>query len=127
MIQAARQFLCYLPIQNSCATTSATKIAATMARTLSTSLIAGAEREARRGDIDGAGRGGAEGTEALLGTAEGAAGSFWVAAAVREDGAVAADDGAGRAPIAGAGAGIFTVGAAVGLGGRLIRTVSFFG
>ncbi len=97
-----------------------------MARTLSTSLIAGADREARRGAIDGAGRGGAEGTEDLLGTAEGAAGSFWVAAAVREDGA-AADDGAGRAPIAGVGAGIFTVGAAVGFGGRLIRTVSFFG
>ena len=97
-----------------------------MARTLSTSLIAGAEREARRGAIDGAGRGGAEGTGDLLGTAEGAAGSFCVAAAVREDGA-AADDGAGRAPIAGAGAGIFTVGAAVGFGGRLIRTVSFFG
>lgn len=77
--------------------------------------------------MDGAGRGGAEGTEALLGMAEGAAaGSFWVAPAVREAGVVGAD-GAGRAPIAGAGAGIFTVGAAVGLGGRLIRTVSFFG
>lgn len=99
-----------------------------MARALSTSLIAGADREAaRRGTIDGAGRGGAEGTEDLPGTAEDTAGSFWVAAAVvREDGA-AADDGAGRAPTAGAGAGIFTVGAAVGFGGRLIRTVSFFG
>lgn len=117
----------YIPIQINCATTSANTATAVMARALSTSLIAGAEREARRGAIDGAGRGGAEGTEALLGTAEGAAGSFWVAAAaVREDGA-AADDGAGRAPIAGAGAGIFTVGAAVGFGGRLIRTVSFFG
>ena len=98
-----------------------------MARTLSTSLIAGAaDREARRGAMDGAGRGGAEGAEALLGMAEGAAGSFWVAPAAREAGVVGAD-GAGRAPIAGAGAGIFTVGAAVGLGGRLIRTVSFFG
>lgn len=96
-----------------------------MARPLSTALIAGACREARRGAMDGAGRGGAEGTDALLGTAEGAAGSFWVAAAVREAGVVGADDGAGRAPIAGAG--IFTVAAAVGFGGRLIRTVSFFG
>ena len=90
-------------------------------------LIAGADREARRVAIGGAGRGGVEGTDALLGTAEGAAGSFWVAAAVRGAGAAGADDGAGRAPIAGAGAGIFTVGAAVGFGGRLIRTVSFFG
>ena len=125
-----RQFLCgcYIPIQNSCATTNANKATAIIAKPLSTSLIAGADREARRGAIDGAGRGGAEeGTEALLGTAEGAAaGSFWVAAAVREAGA-AADDGAGRAPTAGAGAGILTVGAAVGFGGRLIRTVSFFG
>lgn len=76
--------------------------------------------------MDGAGRGGAEGTDALLGMAEGAAGNFWVATAVREAGVVGAD-GAGRAPITGAGAGIFTVGAAVGFGGRLIRTVSFFG
>lgn len=98
-----------------------------MARPLSRSLIAGVFREARRGAIDGAGRGGAEGTEALLGAAEGAAGSFWVAAAVREVAAVGTEDGAGRAPIAGAGAGIFTVAAAVGFGGRLIRTVSFFG
>ena len=101
---------------------------AVMARPLSKPLIAGADREARRGAIGGAGRGGAEGTDALLGTAEGAAGSFWVAAAGRDaGGADGADDGAVRAPIAGAGAGIFTVGAAVGFGGRLIRTVSFFG
>ena len=98
-----------------------------MARPLSSPLIAGTDREARRGAMDGAGRGGAEGTDALLGTAEGAAGSFWVAAAVREACVVGADDGAGRAPMAGDGAGIFTVGAAVGFGGRLIRTVSFFG
>lgn len=117
----------YIPIQNSCATTSTNKKTATTAKPLSTSLIAGADREARRrGAIGGAGRGGAEGTEVLLGTAEGAAGSFWVAAAVREAGAAGAD-GAGLAPIAGDGAGIFTVAAAVGFGGRLIRTVSFFG
>ena len=115
----------YIPIQSSWATTNANKTTAVMARPLSTALIAGACREARRGAMDGAGRGGAEGTDALLGTAEGAAGSFWVAAAVREAGVVGADDGAGRAPIAGAG--IFTVAAAVGFGGRLIRTVSFFG
>lgn len=54
---------------------------AVMARPLSKPLIAGADREARRVAIGGAGRGGAEGTDALLGTAEGAAGSFWVAAA----------------------------------------------
>jgi hypothetical protein len=35
--------------------------------------------------------------------------------------------GAGAAPATAAGAGILMVGAAVGLGGRLIRTVSFFG
>ena len=124
-----RQFLRsrYIPIQSSCANTRVNKITAIMARPLSTSLIAGACREARRGAIDGAGRGGAEGTDALLGTAEGAAGNFWVAAAVRETAAVGTEDGAGLAPIAGAGAGIFTVGAAVGFGGRLIRTVSFFG
>src|SRR5207302_11099959 len=42
-------------------------------------------------------------------------------------GASVAATGAAAAGAAGAGAGILIVGAAVGLGGKLIRTVSFFG
>ena len=72
-----------------------------------------------RGAMAGAGRGAAPGAApAALGATGAAEGSFWVAPAAA---------GAAFAPPAGAGAGIFTVGAAVGFGGRLIRTVSFFG
>ena len=71
------------------------------------------------GAIAGAGRGAPPGAAgAPLGAGGAAAGSFCVAPAAA---------GAALAPPAGAGAGIFTVGAAVGFGGRLIRTVSFFG
>jgi hypothetical protein len=65
-----------------------------------------------------AGAGGAD--AAALGAA---LGSFWVAPAAPPAAAGAA--AAGLAPATADGAGILTVGAAVGLGGRLMRTVSF--
>jgi hypothetical protein len=73
---------------------------------------------ARTGREAGAGRDGAEGAAVGLGAAEGA------------DGAAEAATGAADAGVAAAtaaGAGILIVGEAVGFGGRLMRTVSFFG
>src|SRR5213596_3387477 len=72
----------------------------------------------------GAGRPVAVGAAAGRGAGVGGAG----ACAGTGAGACAAATGAAAAAgAAGAGAGIFIVGAAVGLGGKLIRTVSFFG
>jgi hypothetical protein len=102
--------------------------AATMAKMVSSGLNVGAAATAT-----GAGRGTAAGTGA------GAAGRAATGAAAPTRGAAAGAAGAGVAVNAGAGAaappvgppggkvGNLIVGAADGLGGRLIRTVSFFG
>lgn len=94
-----------------------------MAKPLSAALRAGA---AGRGRGAGMGRGAAAGAAtagrgAALGA--GAAGAVLAGAAVPATGAA----GAGVAAATAAGEGILIVGAAVGLGGRLIRTVSFLG
>src|SRR6266566_2937674 len=70
----------------------------------------------------GAGRPVAVGAAAGRGAGVGGAGACAPAEAGATATGAAAAEGA-----AGAGAGIFIVGAAVGLGGKLIRTVSFFG
>src|SRR5579862_7848977 len=96
--------------------------AAPMAKTLSTIPIAGAEGMGRG---MGAGRAGALGAGAA-GRAAGPAG----AAAAGTAGAGLPATGAAGAGVAAAtaeGVGILMVGAAVGLGGKLIRTVSFLG
>ncbi len=99
---------------------------AAMARPLSVPLTATADAEAL-GAMAGEGltgdfppMGGAAG--AALGAAEG---SFWVEPATPP--AAAAGAAPGFAPAIAEGAGILTVGAAVGFGGRLILTVSFLG
>ena len=71
----------------------------------------------------GAGRPVEVGAAAGRGAGVGGAGAGACVAA----GAGAAATGTAAAGAAGAGAGILIVGAAVGLGGKLIRTVSFFG
>jgi hypothetical protein len=97
--------------------------AAAMANPTSTPLMAAGR---------GAGRGAAPARGAAAGVARGAAGVDGAAAGAAAEGvpaAVVAPVGAGAAgglPPA-AGAGILIVGAAVGFGGKLIRTVSFFG
>jgi hypothetical protein len=98
-------------------------MAAPMAKPLSTMLRAGAEGMGR--DI---GRG------AAAGAATAARAPPWVVGAppvgpVVVDPAVAATGagGAGVAAATAAGDGILIVGAAVGFGGKLMRTVSFFG
>src|SRR5882724_1610813 len=70
----------------------------------------------------GAGRPAAVGAAVGRGAGVGGAGAGACAGA-----GVAATGAAAAAGAAGAGAGILIVGAAVGLGGKLIRTVSFFG
>jgi hypothetical protein len=90
-----------------------------MARTWSTVLM---ERAAGIGR--GAGRGGAAGAEVARAAAVVAVGAAVAGAAT--DAATGAA-GAGVAAATADGEGILMVGAAVGLGGRLIRTVSFFG
>jgi hypothetical protein len=98
-------------------------MAAAIAKPLSTMLIVGA---ATIGRGTGAGRGTAAGA--------GAAGRTALPALVAAVGAAAAGApaatgaaGAGVAAATAEGEGILIVGAAVGLGGRLIRTVSFLG
>ena len=84
--------------------------------------------------ITGAERGGGAGLPAGAAAARGA-GVGGIGAAARATGAAGGAIGAGAAATGaaaaaaalGAGAGILIVGAAVGLGGKLIRTVSFFG
>lgn len=68
---------------------------------------------------------GAGGLGAAVGAGRGAAAA--VAAAAGAAGAAAGAAGAGVAAATADGAGILIVGAAVGFGGKLIRTVSFFG
>jgi hypothetical protein len=102
-------------------TTNAARLAtaAAMANPVSKPLTAGA----------GAWRGIGEGRVPLAGAAVGR-GAVVGAAADEEDG-TAAGAATGAAAVTGRGAaegaGILMLGAAVGLGGRLIRTVSFFG
>jgi hypothetical protein len=91
--------------------------AATIARALSTTLR---EEAMGTGRDTGAGRG------ATAGAAAGARPATVAAGAGVEVAATGAA-GAGVAAATAAGEGILIVGAAVGLGGRLIRTVSFFG
>lgn len=95
------------------------------ARALSVPLTAAGRLAATLGAMAGAGLGdalaGAAGAD--FGAAEG---SFWVEPATPPAAAGAAAP-AGLAPATADGAGILTVGAAVGLGGRLMRTVSFLG
>lgn len=88
--------------------------------TVLTADTAGAAATAGRGAGAGDGRGAAAGVAAA-----GAAGAAAAGAAVATGAAVAAE--AAVAEAAAAGAGILMVGAAVGLGGKLIRTVSFLG
>src|SRR5439155_17299376 len=76
--------------------------------------------------ITGARRCGAAGRAVAVGAAAGRGAGVGGAGACAGAGAGAAATGA-AAGAAGAGAGILIVGAAVGLGGKLIRTVSFFG
>jgi hypothetical protein len=99
-------------------------IAAT-ANPLSAPLTVAAAAEAR-GAMAGDGFAGDFAALAGAGAALGAAdGSFWVEPAAPPAAAGAA--AAGFAAAAADGAGILTVGAAVGFGGRLILTVSFLG
>ncbi len=102
-------------MNNRTASASATKAAAS-ARPLSKPLTAGA-------------REGIAGREGALGAERGAAATACEGAAWAETGAAAVGaDGTGAAAAAAtAGAGILIVGAAVGFGGRLMRTVSFLG
>src|SRR5438132_14322021 len=98
--------------------------AATMASTLSTPLtptIMGAGRDAGVGRAGGAGTAAATG----LGAAKGAAGAVVTAAAGAAGVAAILGVGAATPPVPGVG--ILIVGAAVGLGGKLMRTVSFLG
>ena len=96
--------------------------AAAMARDLSTPLIpanTGAER--------GGGAGLPEGAAAGRGAGVGGVGAAARVTGAATGAGAAATGAAAPAAALGAGAGIFIVGAAVGFGGKLIRTVSFFG
>ena len=97
-------------------------IAAAIARPLSIPLNAGAAI----GRDAGAGREAAEGA-ATAGRAAAAGTDAGAPVAVDGAGAATGAAGAGVAAATAAGEGILMVGAAVGLGGRLIRTVSFLG
>jgi len=79
--------------------------------------------------MDGRGMGaGRDGAAAAVGRGAGVGGAGVGACAAPAGAATGAlAIGAAAAGAAGAGAGILIVGAAVGLGGKLIRTVSFFG
>src|SRR5437773_5821387 len=77
--------------------------------------------------MTGARRCGAAGCPAAVGAAAGRGAGVGGAGTRAGAGADAAATGAAADAAAGAGAGILIVGAAVGLGGKLIRTVSFFG
>ncbi len=108
--------------KNSRAATPIVTMMAIPARALSAPLTAAGRLAATLGAMAGAGLG-----DALAGADFGAAeGSFWVEPATPPAAAGAAAP-AGLAPATADGAGILTVGAAVGLGGRLMRTVSFLG
>ena len=108
-------------MNNLTATSTATK-AATTARATSIPLTAEPEADDRRG---AGGRGAAPPAATGRGAAPGA--GVGAAGAVVGADATAKAVGAPGAGATAAGAGILMVGAAVGLGGKLIRTVSFFG
>ena len=95
--------------------------AAAIAKAISTMLRAGAEGMGR----DIAGRGAAAGA-ATAARAPWVDGALPAGTAVADPAAIGAA-GAGVAAATAAGDGILMVGAAVGLGGKLMRTVSFFG
>ncbi len=101
---------------------------AAMAKPLSVPLTVAAAADAL-GAIAGDGLAGDfPATGGAAGAALGAAdGSFCVEPAAPPAAAAGAPAPAGFAPATAEGAGILTVGAAVGLGGRLILTVSFLG
>ena len=104
-------------------TTKIPTIAAAIAKPLSNPLTPAGRATGRWGTV--AGRGGAA---AACGRAGGAAGGGGAVGAAAETGA-AVELGAATVggAAAAAGEGILIVGEVVGLGGRLIRTVSFFG
>lgn len=100
------------------------RTAAATARPLSNIVIPAAEEAAARRDgARGAAAAAADGGATPTGLDAGGAGAAGAEAAPDTGAAAAAAVGVAT----GAGVGILIVGAAVGLGGRLIRTVSFFG